>query len=287
MSAPKPPGEPSLRGLLVAGLIVVSLAALGGGALVWIAGGGPGPAPAATAPPGAAGAAPGASAAPGGYALWSPRPTAGPVRWDPCRPVRWVLNPRGAPDGAVADLRAALDRVAAATGLRFRYVGRTRERPDRDRPAYQPGRYGDRWAPVLVAWGQPAGLPPGPTDRAAAIPVAVPGAEGPVFVTGQLVVTRDADLTPGFGDRAGSRGAVLLHELGHLVGLDHVDDPAQLMYPFPIHGPTRLGSGDRAGLAEVGAGRGCVAVPEPRRVDVSYRRGASVSRPSCRSCRRR
>ena len=43
----------------------------------------------------------------------------------------------------------------------------------------------------------------------------------------------------------------MLHEIGHVLGLDHVDDPTQIMNPTA--GVTELGDGDRAGLAAVGA----------------------------------
>ena len=42
--------------------------------------------------------------------------------------------------------------------------------------------------------------------------------------------------------------------IGCSIGLDHVDDPAQLMYQDNV-GLTELGPGDLAGLAAVGAGR--------------------------------
>ena len=48
--------------------------------------------------------------------------------------------------------------------------------------------------------------------------------------------------------------AVVMHELGHVLGLDHVDDRDQLMYDENV-GQTELGPGDRAGLAALGAGR--------------------------------
>ena len=44
----------------------------------------------------------------------------------------------------------------------------------------------------------------------------------------------------------------LLHELGHLVGLDHVDDPNELMYPRAAE-RTSYGPGDLKGLALLGA----------------------------------
>lgn len=46
---------------------------------------------------------------------------------------------------------------------------------------------------------------------------------------------------------------MILHELGHLVGLDHVDDETQLMYP---HAAKQRGfaAGDLRGLHELGLG---------------------------------
>jgi hypothetical protein len=45
---------------------------------------------------------------------------------------------------------------------------------------------------------------------------------------------------------------VVLHELGHLVGLDHVKDPGQVMHATSE--TVGLADGDREGLAAVGAG---------------------------------
>ena len=42
--------------------------------------------------------------------------------------------------------------------------------------------------------------------------------------------TSTAAYTAGFGTGV-SLGALILHELAHAVGLGHVDDPDQLMYP--------------------------------------------------------
>jgi Matrixin. len=45
------------------------------------------------------------------------------------------------------------------------------------------------------------------------------------------------------------RETLLLHEFAHLVGLDHVDDPNQNMYPYLPEEGIVLGPGDLAGLA--------------------------------------
>ena len=53
--------------------------------------------------------------------------------------------------------------------------------------------------------------------------------------------------------------SIVLHEVGHLVGLQHVEDATQLMFPEAQEGVTDLGAGDLTGLAELGRG---ACVPE-------------------------
>lgn len=49
-----------------------------------------------------------------------------------------------------------------------------------------------------------------------------------------------------------------MHELANVVGLDHVDDPTQLMNPEGTN-VTEFAAGDLAGLARLGGGQ---CVPE-------------------------
>lgn len=202
-----------------------------------------------------------------GFAFWATRADGAPVRWNPCAPIAWTVNPDGAPSSAVADVADALERLSEVTGLRFRYDGTTDEAPDVDRAPYQPERYGDRWAPLLFAWEDQAttAAPLRGVDRAVAVPVAVED----VFVTAQVVLNRDSVLAGGFEARRSSRGATLLHELGHVVGLTHVDDPVQLMFPYPAGGRSTWGDGDLAGLAQLGRDQGCLTTPDPRPVTVT------------------
>lgn len=57
---------------------------------------------------------------------------------------------------------------------------------------------------------------------------------------------------PGGLEKAKAR-AILLHELAHLVGLDHVAYPDQLMNSANT-GQVSFGPGDLAGLAKLGQG---------------------------------
>lgn len=53
---------------------------------------------------------------------------------------------------------------------------------------------------------------------------------------------------------------MLLHELGHLVGLGHVSDPYQVMYDTNVWPLPRYRAGDLRGLEQLGLGR-CFASP--------------------------
>ncbi len=212
------------------------------------------------------------AAAQDGYAVWERNDDGVPVRWDPCEPIELVLAPDGWPDGTRADLDAAIDTLGRASGLDLEIVGTTDERPSGSRLPYQPERYGERWAPVLIAWAEPgeAGLPLRDIDRGVAVPVAV-GTEGDrTYVSGQVVFNVDRDdLESGSADRSSSWRATILHELAHLLGLAHVDDPDQLMYTYPGEGPVILGDGDLRGLEAVGERHGCRTTPPAGAVEVT------------------
>ncbi|MBO3102971.1 matrixin family metalloprotease [Cellulomonas fengjieae] len=204
------------------------------------------------------GAPPVVPAAPGGYAFTAVQPDgAGPVAYSPCRPIHYVVRPDGTPAGGETLIADAVATVSSATGLRFVDDGPTQEAPTTDREAYQPEVYGRRWAPVLITWSTAAESPDLAGDVAGiAGSASVTRAGHTVYVTGS--VTLDAEdigrLAAAPGTHATALG-IVTHELGHLVGLDHVADPTQLMYPSTELASV-FGAGDRAGLAALGAG-GC------------------------------
>lgn len=182
-----------------------------------------------------------------------------PIAYDPCRPIRYVMRPDNAPPEAAALIRGAFDRLTQVTGLQFVDAGLTDEVPSIDRAAYQPDRYGDQWAPVLVGWATEAEVPvlAGNVAGAAGSTSAKAGDLEAVYVSGGLILDGPqlsevwADVTT----RAAVR-AVVLHEMAHLVGLGHVEDPTQLMNPQSSASTTVLDyqDGDLTGLVRLGAG---------------------------------
>jgi hypothetical protein len=177
-----------------------------------------------------------------------------PVAYDPCRPIEIVVNSSQAPPGGDALFLAAVERVAAATGLVLDVTGHTQERVTSARDG---GWLSGRRVPVLVDWTSPERVPALAGDVAGvAGSTAVDVDTGRAhYVTGTVALDA-ADLTDVLARRDGAAQvrAIIMHELGHLVGLDHVDDPAELMNEENL-GLRHFGPGDRQGLARLGGGR--------------------------------
>jgi hypothetical protein len=183
-----------------------------------------------------------------------------PVGWDPCRPIRYVVSGE-APAGAERILREAVAQISEAAGLRFTFAGPTGERPTDKREPYQPDRYGEQWAPVLVAWSDPRESPDLVGDTmglGGAWRFPEPTADGwgrEGYVTGSVVLDRPQFvrvLRSGRSDAVAVARSVVVHELGHVLGLAHVASRRQLMHPETQPHITSLRGGDRRGLAALG-----------------------------------
>jgi len=192
-----------------------------------------------------------------------------PYRWASGDPIHFVINNSLGPSGAIDQILQAIDDIAAATGLTFIYDGETTEFVDHElvdghifsesRDAYQPLRYGERWAPVWI--GARNGFA-GDSSIGTAIAlthddfrstenrtVEIDGVTTevfigePTFISGIVAFHWGAQSPVLFDEIV----VVMRHELGHLMGLDHARDLDELMFPA-ITGRTQFGSGDRLGL---------------------------------------
>lgn len=191
------------------------------------------------------------------YAFMATKPSGEPVRFDPCRPIHLVVNNALAPARSEQLLREASQAVSTATGLVFVINGSTDEPPRDQRPPIDVARHGNRWAPVLVAWTDPA-TAPGLAGRVAGLagPTMAPyrtedqmhWVSGSVLLDGPTF--SDILQRPDGYEKA---RAIVMHELAHLVGLTHVHDAVELMND-DNNGRTTFGSGDVEGLRRLGGG---------------------------------
>jgi hypothetical protein len=173
-----------------------------------------------------------------------------------CQDVQWYFDRSGEPadrSTMIDDVRAGLATLAAQTGLRFDEVG--------DAPS----------ADLVLSW---ADL----TDRGEF----VAGVGGPTGLGGGTVkFSSTSEWTKDF--YAGSqpvhhawtegdwqywydlqgRQALVIHEVMHVLGFDHVEDYTSIMYPQSIGtGAGQLSAGDIAGLHAMYLDHTCPLIPD-------------------------
>lgn len=201
------------------------------------------------------------------------------IRWNPCQTVTFAVNAQlaggtqAARDAAVADVRAAFHRVSKRTGIPVSFAGRTSEIPNNGASESWSAR--QKAAEIVVAWvdqgrestssnliskdsgGYPSGVG-GWMMRAWTV---ADGSWRAAIGRGFVVINADHNnlYKSGFGSGT-TRGALLLHEIGHAMGLGHVGTTRELMYPTMLKREhSNYKDGDQTGLSKVGKRLGCVA----------------------------
>lgn len=193
------------------------------------------------------------------------------VHWNPCQVITYKINLAAVPAKSRAafltETHAGIAAVAARTGMVFRYRGATTEVPTTSNATRQS-------AEIIIAYTTPART----NLKLSGNTLGMGGYrsqwwgtwDGTKYVyngaitRGYLVIdTPDVlkRLSPGYGPGL-RRGNVLLHELGHVFGLDHVTDPRQQMYgSLSRVSPNGYAWGDTAGLKKLGRSAGCISAP--------------------------
>ena len=189
------------------------------------------------------------------------------ARWNPCRTHTYKVNLASVPTATrttvLAETQAAVRVLATRTGISFTYKGATAEVP-------RLGSYATQSADIIIAFTTPLksnylyGTADARGGNAASMSATSNGTtvtytaaivKGFVVVdTAKLLRTYKA----GFGTGV-RRGNLIMHELGHVVGLNHVSNVRLLMNPqLSTYSPNGYAVVDAAGLSVVGSRAGCI-----------------------------
>ena len=172
------------------------------------------------------------------------------ARWNPCTSVTYKLNLTGAPSFARAAVADAVNKVMAATGINLVDLGDTTAGLTGTPPAGVD-------AVIAFSASQADGTPfGGGTLGQGGGSYSYSGAGlNAKVVSGYVLVNRSYSFLDGYV--ANGLSQTLLHELGHMVGLGHVNDGGEVMYAYS-HTVTGWGPGDREGLWNLGAAQSCL-----------------------------
>jgi hypothetical protein len=192
------------------------------------------------------------------------------LRWNGCQAaLTYKVNLASVPVAArttiLNETKGSVARISKATGIAFSYKGSTTEVP-------RVGSMAKQSAEIIIAFTT--------TDKTTYTltgPVLGEGGFSYAWASrtvsgkttyytaiqrGFVVIDTPQMLkqtTGGFGPGA-RRTNLLMHELGHAMGLQHVTDTRQQMYPsLRSTSPSGFASGDLAGLAKVGRSAGCIS----------------------------
>jgi hypothetical protein len=175
-----------------------------------------------------------------------------PVTYSSCGLLQVAVYPAGGPPDAEQLVREAVAQMRSATGLDIVVIGSF-------------GGHAPGWNfqaapihpddPISVSWQDGAAIAR-MTDDVAGLggsPVVDNAYGGRQRVAGTIALSRS--VYRGLEERGehDQALAILLHEFGHVLGLDHVSSPGELMYEDNI-GRTTLGPGDLEGLRLLGQG---------------------------------
>lgn len=176
------------------------------------------------------------------------------IHWAHCRRINYRVNYDHAPNRSRWHVKKAVRRLKRATGLHFRYRGRTSVRPTKLGNNYP------RRTKLVIGWARPKNSPLRPGSVGVGGPAYRSGTGA--IVRGFVIINYKIQMAPGFGKGPregvqGTRGQALMHELAHTVGLAHVRAKAQIMYPKTTRKKATWGAGDWRGLRKQGRRAGC------------------------------
>ena len=172
--------------------------------------------------------------------------------WNPCKAIKYRVFAGGASQAQLAAMNRAINTLALVTGFTFTYVG-----------PYDDSQYPNaQGADAIIEY-----FPIGEPRLEGAIGVGGGSATAGWFLSGHAFLSTSITAEPDMTN-------LVLHELGHMVGLGHAQQFNNVMYPIQVnyfdnHGvritPYKAyGPGDLAGLSLLSARKSCTGTTGTR-----------------------
>ena len=169
-------------------------------------------------------------------------PNGEPARWDPCSTLKWKLVVAGVSNAVSTEVFAAINALNKGTGLEFIFE--------------EGGSAADLQNPPANTLVIAVGVKSMNSHVAGSTRVKYARNESMSIRINSAVVTINPSILKHRARSFDFVTPVLLHELGHSVGLAHVSDPSDIMFAKLVN-RTHYQHSDLAKLALVGASRGC------------------------------
>ena len=167
-----------------------------------------------------------------------------PARWNACDVIRYHVDYAGAHGNATRVVPAAIAHLQRVSGLTFQ---QTADPNAANFWIYWQGAEN----PVFNGQNPTSGV--AGYSRYASV-----GSHTVQIMAAEVVINRNFSTGPSDFGGHNSLGTLMLHELGHAVGLGHVNTDTEVMFPVITPLSTYQG-GDRYGLRTVGSRLGCTS----------------------------